>query len=187
MCKWITLRSAALEHAVPNRPSYYKLQSQENTKTSFMIETKRIKGTAQISHLYWLCFWCAHSHLFPLTTKSMILLYCVHANWTHFFHCVPNTLILPFPSFTKPFYISWRCTPSSVHLLLSGLLQRRGQAFPLTSPLSSSFLGEHFHPVWGDCILLIAWCISCETGSNEIEGPENPMLCTLHKMYFLLH
>lgn len=72
--------------------------------------------------------------------------------------------------------------------LFTCFFQRRGQAFPLTSPLSSSFLGEHFHPVWGDCILLIpVWCISCETGSNEIEGPESPMLCTLHKMYFLLH
>lgn len=147
-----------------------------------MIETKR--GTAQISHLYWLYFWCAHSHLLPLTTKYMILLYCMCANWTHCFDCVPSTLILPFPSFTKPVYISWSysllCPPA--------FFQRRGQAFPLTSPLSSSFLGEHFHPVWGDCILLIpVWCISCETGSNEIEGPESPMLCTLHKMYFLLH
>lgn len=121
-----------------------------------MIETKRIKGTAQISHLYWLYLWCAHSHLLPLTTKSVILLYSMRANWTNFFDCVPNTkwtLILPFASFTKPVYISWRCIPSSAHLLFSGLLSEDRSSLSFHQPSLVFFLKRTFSPS-----LRIAFC-----------------------------
>lgn len=115
---------------------------------------------------YPICTGCtdvAHSHLFPFTTKSVILLYCMHANWTDFFDCVPNTLILPFPSFTKPVYINWRCTPSSVHLLFSGLLSEERSSlsshqpsllFFLSRTFSTSLRGLHFAH---SCLMHFLW------------------------------
>lgn len=141
----------------------FQSQDENTNKNYFMMEAKRIKGTAQISHLYWLYFWCAHSHLFPLTTKSMILIYCMHENWTNFFDCVLNTQILPFPSFTKPAYVSGRCTPFSAHLLFSGLLSEERSSlsshqpslvFFLTRTFSPSLRGLHFAH---SCLMHFLW------------------------------
>lgn len=57
----------------------------------------------------------------------------VHWLWPQY----QMTLIFPFPSLTTPLYTSWRNTPFTA-CFFQASLQRRGPAFPLSSPPSSS-------------------------------------------------
>lgn len=75
MCKWINLRSAAtFKCSQQTERLEISVTRCKYKQKYFMTEAKGIKGTAQISQLYWVYFWCAHSHLFPLKTKPVTLL-----------------------------------------------------------------------------------------------------------------
>lgn len=129
-----------------------------------MIEAKRIKGTAQISHLYCLYFWCAHSHPFPLVNNFVTSYACEF--YIHVFDRFPNTkwtLILPFTSVNKPVYLSWRNTPLSAYSLFSGLLSEERSSlssnqpslvFFLKSAFSPSLRGLHFAH---SCLIYLLW------------------------------
>jgi len=122
-----------------------------------MIEAKIIKGTAQLPHLYCLCFRCAHfsPHLLNNQENDFVT-FCTCESYIHFFAGFPNTKITPilhFASFNKPVYRSRRNILSPAHSLFSGLLSEERSSlssnqpsliFFLTSTFSPSLRGLHF-------------------------------------------